>query len=75
MATVAPGKSVVTAPVSFVRVAPASTPTRSRGEESTAALPTLRVEHEGVTVIVREDVCAATLATVVHALREGARRC
>ncbi len=69
------GEAGVTVPVAFVRVAPASTPTRSRGEESAAPFLTIRVEHEGVTVFVREDVGAATLATVVHALREGARGC
>jgi hypothetical protein len=75
VAAATPVTSVVSAPVSFVRVAPSPPAARSGGEESSAPLPTLRVEHEGVTVTLREDIGAATLATVVHALREGARRC
>ncbi|MEZ4325044.1 MAG: hypothetical protein R3B40_07515 [Polyangiales bacterium] len=53
--------------VPFVRVA---TPAASA-----TSIGTLRVEHLGVSVVVREDLPVARLADVVHALRAGASRC
>lgn len=52
------------APVPFMRVTPTG-----------GVAGTLRVEHEGVIIVVREDIAAATLASVVQAVRAGSRAC
>jgi len=67
------------APVGFVRVAARTGDTRaatSAGPTSVQSAPAmLRMEHEGVVLVVRDDIAPERLADVVHALMAGARRC
>jgi len=76
-------QSATAAPVGLVRVAACMGDTRAATSARPSTLraapvtapATLRMEHEGVVLVVRDDIAPERLAEVVHALMAGARRC